>query len=64
MKVIDLIKKINDYKLYIEIRDKQFTHYGFYNKDEIKQSKYIKDTIDNINMQYVDNKRVLVITIK
>lgn len=64
MKVIDLVKKINDYKLYIEIRDRQFTSYGFYNKDEIKQSKYIKDTIDNINMQYVDNKRLLIITIK
>ena len=65
MKVIDLVKKIEDTKLYIEIIEiGSYASFGFYNKDTIKQCKFIKSTIAKINANYYDNKRLLEIYIK
>lgn len=63
MKIRDIIEKITDVKIYIEVKS-EFCHYGFYNKDSIKTSGYINALVDNINIQYYDGKRLLVITIK
>lgn len=62
MKIKDLVKYIDDFKLYIEVIDDQLTSYGFYNKDEIKQSKHINDNVKKINVQYINGKRLIVVT--
>lgn len=64
MKIRDITKLIQDTKLNIEIIDRDFISYGFFDKDSIKQSKHINDTIDNINVQYIKGKRLLVIAKK
>ena len=43
MKVKDIIKKINDYKLYVEIKDRKTgASYGFYTKSDL--IKYISNS--------------------
>ena len=65
MKVKDILKKINDKKLYIEFIDNQTgASYGFYSKNDlIYNDRFNNDTIKNINIQYIDNKRLLVLYI-
>ena len=65
MKIKDIIKIITDPKLYIEIIDKQTgASYGFFTKSElIYKEKYNKCIIKNLNIQYINNKRLLVLTI-
>lgn len=65
MKVKDILKKIYDYKLYIEIKDgKSGASYGFYTKNDlIYNDKYNNYVIKAINSQYFDGKRLLVIEI-
>lgn len=65
MKVKDIIKLINDCKLYIEFIDKQSgASYGFYSKNDlIYNDKFSNDKIKKINVQYFDGKRTLIIYI-
>jgi hypothetical protein len=65
MKIKDIIKKINDCKLYIEIKDRKTgASYGFYTKsDLIYNDKYNNYLIKAINSQYHNNKRLLVLEI-
>lgn len=66
MKVKDILKKIEDLKLYIELIDyKDFASYGFYTKNDlIYNDKYNNLLIKKINVQYIKNKRLLVLYIK
>jgi hypothetical protein len=65
MKVKDILKKIEDPKIYIEFKDIQsYCSYGFYTINELKYNdKYKNDNIKKINIQYIDNKRLLVLYI-
>lgn len=65
MKVKDIIKKITDSKIYIEFIDQQsFASYGFYTINDLKYNdKFNNDIIKNINIQYIDNKRVILLYI-
>ena len=66
MKIKDLLKKIDDCKLYIEIIDRNtFGSYGFFTKNElIYNNKYNNCLIKKINVQYIDGKRTLILYIK
>ena len=66
MKIKDLLKKIEDCKLYIELIDyKNYASYGFYTKsDLIYNNKYNNCLIKKINVQYIDKKRTLILYIK
>ena len=61
MKVKDILKKINDYKLYIElIEEKNYIILGIYTKNDlIYNDKFRNCDIKNINVQYINNKRTL-----
>ena len=65
MKVKDIIKKISDMKLYIEfIESGSYASYGIYTKNDlIYNDKFNNYNVKNINVQYVGNKRLLVIYI-
>ena len=65
MKVKDILKLINDTKLYIEIIDEQSgASYGFYNKNDlIYNDKFNNCKIKKISVQYFDSKRVLILYI-
>ena len=66
MKVKSLIKTLrNDPKIYIEFVDKKdFSSYGFYTKNDlIYNDKFNNCNVKGINIQYVNNKRLLVIYI-
>lgn len=68
MKVKDILKKINDAKLYIEIKEQAKNgggSYGFFTKNDlIYNTKMQNYLIYSINIQYVNNKRLLVLEIK
>lgn len=66
MKIKDIIKNIIDPKLYIEIREEETgASYGIFTKSElIHNTKYNNYKINNINVQYINNKRLLVLSIK
>lgn len=65
MKVKDILKKLEDPKIYIEFKDIQsYCSYGFYSKNDlIYNDKYNNENIKKINIQYIDNKRLLVLYI-
>lgn len=68
MKVLEIIKKINDNKCYIEIKENANngggTH-GFYTRSElIYNTNLNKRTIDSLNVQYIKGKRLLIINVK
>ena len=65
MKVKDILKLINASKLYIEFRSEQCgASYGFYNKNDlIYNDKFNNDKIKKINVQYINNKRLLILYI-
>lgn len=63
MKIKQIIEKIDDPKLYIEIIDKDYISYGLYTKNElIYNTKFNNDKILSIDVQYF-NKRVLILYI-
>ncbi len=67
MKVIDIIKKINDVKQFIEIKytaEDGGGSFGIYNKNELIYNNLKNRTIKNIYTQYIDNKRLLVLEVK
>ena len=65
MKIKNILKIINDCKLYIEIKDKNSgASFGFFTKNDlIYNSKYNNYLIKSINSQYFKGKRLLVIEI-
>lgn len=68
MKIKDLLKKVNDPKLYIEIKEQSKngggTHGFFTKNDLIYNTKMQNYLIYSINVQYINNKRLLVLEIK
>ncbi len=67
MKVKELIKKINDTKIYIEIK---FTEkdgggsFGVFQKNDLfYNDKLLNSTIKNINIQYFKGRRLLILEI-
>lgn len=65
MKVKDILRKLEDKKIFVEFIDNQSgASYGFYSKNDlIYNNKFNNDTIKKINIQYIDNKRLLVLYI-
>lgn len=65
MKVKSLLKKIEDPKIYIEFIEKgSGASYGFYTKNDlIYNDKFSNYNIKKINIQYINNKRLLIIYI-
>jgi hypothetical protein len=64
MYLSSLIGMIGDSKLYIEIKEKYSgASFGFYTKNDINNyfKNYGDKKIVEINSQYIDNKRVLVV---
>lgn len=66
MKVNKLLQLITDSKLNIEFIDsKGMMSYGFYTKNDlIYNTKFNNSIITSMNVQYIDNKRLLVLYIK
>ena len=67
MKVYDILKKINDFGVYIELKTEDGTSLGFYKKNDpfIVYNNNIKNkSIKDINTQYMQGKRLLVLTLK
>ena len=68
MRVIDIVKRIKDVKVYIEVKynlENGGGSFGFYTKNEIHYNDKISQMkVDNINVQYIDNKRVIVLEVK
>lgn len=67
MKALDIIKKIDDTKLYIEIIDADGASYGIFTKNDpllVYNNNLKNKTIKNINAQYFKNKRLLVLKVK
>ena len=66
MKVNDILKKINDPMLYIEIINKETgSSYGIFKRNDplLVYSDKKKKTIKSLNVQYINNKRILIIYI-
>lgn len=66
MKVKEIIRQVQDPKLYFEIIEKgSSASHGFFTKSELHYNDNLnKKTIDKINANYINNKRILEITIK
>lgn len=66
MKVKEIIRQITDPTLTIEIiEEKSGANFGFYTKKEIFYiDNLMKATIKNINVQYINNKRLLILKVK
>ena len=65
MKVKDILKKIQDNKIYIEIKDVDCgTSFGFFTKNELYCNDKLKNKkIEKINVQYFDSKRLLILEV-
>lgn len=67
MKVKDIIKKINDNQLYIELIDfETYASYGIFKKNDsllVYDTRKLNATIKAINTQYINNNRLLVLYI-
>ena len=68
MKVIDILKKINDVKLYIEIKEVESgASFGIFTKNDssiVYNNRLKNKTINNINVQYYNGKRLIVLEVK
>lgn len=67
MKVKDILKKIDDLGLYIELKDNSTgASYGFYKKNDpsiVYNTSRKNATIKRINTQYIAGKRLLILYI-
>ena len=67
MKVKDIIKKIDDFGLYIELIDNDTgASVGFYKKNDpllVYDNRRKNQTIKKINCQYIKGKRLLILYI-
>lgn len=65
MKVKDILNKINDLQLYIELVDVESgASYGIFTKNDpllVYNNAYKNKTIKKINVQYYNGKRLLMI---
>ena len=68
MKVIDILKKIEDLKLYIEIKETETgASRGIFTKNDalLVYNKDLKNrNIKKINVQYYNGKRLLILEVK
>lgn len=68
MKVKDVLKKINDFGLYIEIIDVESgASYGIYKKNDallVYNNELKNKNIQKINVQYYQGKRLLMLGVK
>lgn len=63
-KIRDLLKKFEDTKVYFEvIEHNSGASIGFFHKNELLASMYADFHAIKLNVQYVDDKRLLVIYI-
>lgn len=67
MKIKDILTLINDPKVYIEIKytpESGGGSFGFFTKDELHYNDDLKNRkIEKINVQYFNNKRLLVLEV-
>lgn len=67
MKIKDLLKKVNDVKLYIEIKEKETgASYGIFTKNDallVYNNSLKNRNIKGINSQYFDGKRLLILEV-
>ena len=65
MKVKDIIKLIQDPKIYIELVElESLASFGFYTKQELfYNDKRNKEKVKQINIQYYNGKRLLILYI-
>lgn len=68
MKVIDILKKIEDVKLYIEIKETETgASYGIFTKNDallVYNNNLKNRNIKKINVQYYNGKRLLMLEVK
>ena len=68
MKVKDILKKINDPKVFIEIKyttEEGGGSFGIFTKNDLHYNDNLKNRkIENINIQYITNKRLLILEVK
>ena len=68
MKVENILKLINDKKLYIELKytpENGGGSFGFFTKNELQYNDKLKNRkIEKINVQYINNKRILVLEVQ
>ena len=68
MKVKDILKKINDCGLYIEIIDAESgASYGIFKKNDsllVYNNELKNKNIKKINVQYIKDKRILLLGVK
>lgn len=68
MKVKDIIKKISDPKIYIEIKytiEDGGGSFGIFTKNDLQYNDKMKNkNIEKINIQYYDSKRLLILEVK
>ena len=64
MRIFDMLGKITDKKLYIElINNGNDNSLGIYTKEESEHSEFYDSGILKVNFQYRDNKRIMQIWI-
>lgn len=62
MKIKDIIELINDVKLNIEIIEKNSgASFGIYTNKSVFQRELVEKYVKEINVQYIDGKRILII---
>lgn len=68
MKIKDILKLINDPKIYIEIKytpENGGGSFGFFTKNELYYNDDVKNRkVEKINVQYINNKRILILEVK
>ena len=68
MKINDILKLINDPKIYIEIKytpESGGGSFGIFTKSELYHNDNLKNRkLEKINIQYINNKRLLILEVK
>lgn len=68
MKIKDILKLINDSKIYIEIKyvaESGGGSFGFFTKSDLYYNDNLKNRkVEKINVQYINNKRILILEVE
>ena len=68
MKVKDILQKINDPKIFIEIKytiEEGGGSFGIFTKNDLHYNDNLKNKkIEKMNIQYITNKRLLILEVK